>query len=133
MDYPLTHQQFYEGLKEGKLLGLKCRSCGTYNVPPKMCCIECTGTDYEIVEMDGTGELKTYTVVRVAPEQFEPPYIVAMAELKEGPWLIGNLEGIEIDQTSMDLIGKQVKVGYKTLPPLRYSPTEGVALTFTII
>ncbi|MCS5694721.1 Zn-ribbon domain-containing OB-fold protein [Desulfofundulus thermocisternus] len=132
MNYPLTYKQFYEGLKEGKLLGLQCRSCGAYTAPPKICCAECTGTDLEVVELSGRGEIKTFTVIRVAPEGFEAPYIVAMAEMEEGPWLLGNLEGVEPDRAAMDLIGKKVKVGHKVIPPVRYSAGEGVAVTFLL-
>ncbi|MBC7324574.1 MAG: Zn-ribbon domain-containing OB-fold protein [Moorella sp. (in: Bacteria)] len=132
MKYPLTYKQFYEGLKQGKVLGLKCRSCGAYTAPPKMCCAECTGSNLEVVELSGRGEIKTFTVIRVPPEGFTAPYIVAMAELEEGPWLLGNLEGVDADQASLDLIGKKVKVGHKVIPPMRYSAGEGVAVTFSL-
>ncbi len=132
MQYPLTYKQFYEGLKQGKVLGLKCRSCGAYTAPPKMCCAECTGSNLEVVELSGRGEIKTFTVIRVPPEGFTAPYIVAMAELEEGPWLLGNLEGVDADQASLDLIGKKVKVGHKVIPPMRYSAGEGVAVTFSL-
>ena len=130
MKYPLTYKQFYAGLKEGKLLGLKCRSCGAFTAPPKICCDHCGGTDLEVVELSGRGEIKTFTVIRVAPEGFAAPYIVAMAELEEGPWLLGNLEGVDADRASQELIGKKVKVGHKVVPPMRYSAGEGVAVTF---
>jgi len=132
MTYPLTHKQFYEGLKESKLLGLKCRVCGALTVPPKMCCAECTATDLEVVELSGRGEIKTFTVIRVAPEDFTAPYIVAMVELGEGPWVLGNLEGVDPDQASLELIGKKVAVGHKVMPPIRYSAGEGVVMTFSL-
>jgi uncharacterized OB-fold protein len=134
MNYPLTHKQFYEGLKEGKLLGLKCGACGSYTVPPKMCCSECAGTDLEVVEVKGEGQIRTFTVINVPPLGYDAPYIVAMAELPEGPWLVGNLVGVDPDRApSMDLIGKKVKVGHKMVPADSYSAGEGVAITFSLI
>lgn len=133
MTYPLTHKQFYEGLKEGKLLGLKCRVCGAFTVPPKMCCAECTATDIGVVELSGQGEVKTFTVIRVAPEDFTAPYIVAVVELVEGPWVLGNLEGVDPDQTSLELIGKKVTIGHRVIPPVRFSPTEVAVMTFSLV
>ena len=133
MRYPLTHKQFYEGLKEGKILGLKCRSCGAYTVPPKMCCAECAGVDFEIVEMKGEGEIKTFTVIRVAPENYTAPYVVALAEMAEGPWLMGNMEGVDVDGVSNDLIGQKIKIGHKVVPAMNYSAGEGIAITFSLI
>lgn len=130
MAYKLTYKGFYEGLKAGKLLGLKCNTCGAYTTPPKISCATCGETDLEVVELSGEGEIKTFTVIRVAPEGFEPPYIVALAELKEGPWLIGNLEGVNPEEATMKLIGKKVKVGHKVAPGDKYSAGEGVAVAF---
>jgi len=132
MAYPLTHKEYYEGLKDGKLLGLKCKECGGITVPPKISCLNCCCTDLEITELSGGAEIKTYTVIRVAPEGFEPPYVVAMAELDEGPWLMGNLVGVDPDSVGMDIIGKKVRVGHKVCPPANYTAGEGVAVTFSL-
>ena len=131
MAYPLTHRQFYEGLKTGRLLGLKCRSCGSYTVPPKICCAECGHTELEVQQLSGRGKLRTFTVIRVPPEGFPAPYTVALAELDEGPWLMGNVEGIP-EAVMEDLIGRTVTVGHRIVPPLNYSGGEGVAVTFRL-
>ncbi len=59
MPYTLTHKQFYEGLKNGKLLGLKCKCCQKYTIPPRMTCMECGSDQLEIIEMKGEGEIRT--------------------------------------------------------------------------
>lgn len=134
MTYKLTHKDFYEGLKQGKLLGLKCNNCGGWTCPPKINCSQCTGMDLEVKELSGKGEIKTFTVIRVAPEgmETEAPYIVAMAEMEEGPWLTGNIIGVDPEKVNMDIIGSKVKVGHKTIPPANYTAGEGVAITFTL-
>lgn len=132
MAYPLTYKQYYEGLKAGKLLGLKCRKCGAVTAPPKINCLQCNGADLEVVELSGQAEIKTFTVVRVPPEGMTAPYVVALAELAEGPWVMGNLEVADPGAVTMDIIGKKVTIGHKVVPADLYSAGEGVAVTFSI-
>ena len=131
MEYALTAKMFTEALKENKLLGLKCNKCGAYTVPPKKVCMECTSEDLEVVELSGKGQIQTFTVIRVPPEGFEAPYIVGMAELDEGPWLMGNIVDVDPDEATMDLIGMRVKLGHKVLPGDKFSAGEMVAVTFS--
>ena len=45
---------------------------------------------------------------------------------------VGNEVGIDPDQADMDLIGKEVSIGYQLLPPNdAEGGVEGVAFTFT--
>lgn len=132
MEYKLTAKMFAEALKEGKLLGLKCNKCGAYTVPPKKVCMECCSEDLEIIQLSGKGQIQTFTVIRVPPEGFEAPYIVGMAELDEGPWLMGNIIDIDADAATMDLIGRKVSVGHKALPGDKFSAGEMVAVTFAL-
>ncbi|MFZ5644630.1 MAG: Zn-ribbon domain-containing OB-fold protein [Bacillota bacterium] len=72
----------------------------------------------------------TYTVIRVAPEGYKAPYMVAMVETEEGPRLIGNLEGIDIDSDGNKIIGRKVTIGHRVIAPGNYTAGEGVAITF---
>ncbi|HAG09429.1 MAG TPA: nucleic acid-binding protein [Desulfotomaculum sp.] len=131
--YKLTYKQYFNALKEGKLLGLKCNDCGSYTAPPKLCCDKCGSISIEVVSLSGKGVIKTFTVIRVSPEGYEAPYIVAMAELEEGPWLMGNLINVDPDKAKMDnIIGKKVTVSAKVLPKMNYTPDEGVTPAFII-
>ena len=132
MEYKLTAKMFAEALKENKLLGLKCNKCGAYTVPPKKVCMECSSEDLEIVQLSGKGKIQTFTVIRVPPEGFEAPYIVGMAELDEGPWLMGNIIDVDADAATMELIGKKVNVGHQVLPGDKCSAGEMVAVTFSL-
>ena len=131
MEYKLTAKMFAEALKEGKLLGLKCNKCGAYTVPPKKVCMECCSEDLEIAQLSGKGQIQTFTVIRVPPEGFDAPYVVGMAELDEGPWLMGNIVDVDCDEASMDLIGKRVNIGHKVHPGDKFSAGEMVAVTFS--
>ncbi len=133
MPYTLTHKQFYEGLKNGKLLGLKCKCCQKYTIPPRMTCMECGSDQLEIIEMKGEGEIRTLTTIRVAPDGFQAPYVVALSELAEGPWLMGNLTGVDPNRADIDLIGKRVKISCKEIPASPFTAGEGVSITFEIL
>lgn len=134
MEHKLTYIDFNEGLKENKLLGLKCNQCGKITVPPKITCGECASTDMEVIELSGKGEIQTFTTVFVAPEgrEGECPYIIVIVGLEEGPWVMGNLTGIEPDKVTMDVIGKKVKMGHAVFPGDKYSSGEGVRPLFSI-
>jgi len=135
VEYKLTSKAYYEALKQDKLLGLKCRPCGAVSVPPVMVCRQCSSQDLDIVELKGSGTIRTFTAVFVAAEgrEGECPYIVALVELDEGPWLMGNLDGIDPKAASMELIGKKVKMGHKVFPGDKYSAGEGVSPLFNLI
>ena len=128
----LTYDQYQQGLEQGKFLGLKCKSCDAVTFPPMAVCRECSGSDCAVTELKGKGTLKTFTVIRVAPEGMKPPYIVAMAELDEGPWVLGNLEDVIPDEADMNLIGKKVKLGTKVSPGDVYSKGDAQVITFSL-
>jgi uncharacterized OB-fold protein len=89
----------------------------------------------EIVELKGSGEIRTFTTVFVAAEgrESEVPYIIVMVALDEGPWLMGNLDDIDPKSASMELIGKKVKMGHKVFPGDKYTAGEGVSPLFSLV
>ncbi len=133
MEYKLTFKNYSEALKKNKLLGLKCSSCGTITVPPKMVCRKCASPDIDIVELSGKGKIQTFTIINVAPEgrEDEAPYFIVLTELDEGPWIMGNLEGIDPAEATMELIGKRVKMGHKVFSGDKYSAGEGARPLFS--
>ncbi len=131
--YKLTHREYFAALKENRLKGLKCMDCGTITVPPKATCEECSSVNLEVTSLSGEGTVKTFTVIRVAPEGLEAPYVVVLVELEEGPWLMGNLDGVEPDQAGMDLIGKQVTLGHRLITQMKYTAVDGVVPLFSLV
>jgi len=135
MEYKLTSKDYNEALKEDKLLGLKCKECGTITVPPKMVCRKCASPDMEIIELTGKGKIQTFTTCNVAPEgrEDEVPYIIVLVELNEGPWIMGNLTGIDPTTATVELIGKRVRMGdNKVFPGDKYSAGEGARPLFSL-
>jgi len=135
VEYKLTFKDYANALTKGKLLGLKCKDCGNITVPPKMTCQECAGTNLDIVELGKRGKIVTFTVVNVAPEgrQNEVPYIIALVKLDEGPWIMGNLSDIDPARASMDLIDKEVKLGFRVFPGDKYSPGDQARPVFSFV
>ncbi len=132
-DKMLTYNEFKDALKEGRLLGMKCSDCSEITTPPRGVCGSCGSFNYDIVEMQPSGTVKTFTVIRVAPMGYKPPYIVGMVELDQGPWMLGNIEGVSPDEAGMDLIGRKVSVSGKFFPPPdEENGVEGLALTFSL-
>jgi uncharacterized protein len=135
MEYKLTSKDYYAALKQNKLLGLKCQSCGAITVPPKMVCRQCGAQNLEIVELKTTGKIKTFTTVYVAAEGREGdcPYTIVMVELDEGPWLMGNLAEIDPTKADMSLIGKRVKMEGKIYAGDKYSAGESARPLFSLV
>ncbi|WP_202318481.1 Zn-ribbon domain-containing OB-fold protein [Archaeoglobus neptunius] len=86
---------FYEGLKEGKLMGTKCKKCGRLFFPPQKDCPSCMDSDIEWIELKNEGTLETMTVVFVKPPSFGmyDPYPVAIAKLDDGPRILAWYNG----------------------------------------
>jgi uncharacterized OB-fold protein len=134
MEHKLIFKDYCEALKENRLLGLKCSACGAITTPPKMVCSQCAGPDMEIVELKGSGKIKTFTTVFVAPEgrEGEVPYTIVIVEMDDGPWVMGNLDGIDPKEASMELVGKKVTMGHKVFPGDKYSAGEGARPLFSL-
>ena len=135
MGHKLIFKDYNEALKENKLLGLKCQACGAITVPPKMVCRQCTSPDLEISELKGSGKIRTFTTVFVAAEgrEEELPYTIVMVELDEGPWIMGNLAGIDPKEASMELVGKKVTMESGIFPGDKYSAGEGAKPVFNLV
>lgn len=123
MEYKLTWQEYNKALKKDKLMGIKCNDCGTITCPPTMVCAECASTNLEIVQLSGKGKIATFTVVNVTSEgrTNETPYTLALVELDEGPWIMGNLVDMDPRKVTMDVIGKKVRVGNRVFPGDHFS------------
>jgi uncharacterized OB-fold protein len=133
MEYKLPFVSWREGLRSGKLLGLKCNDCGEVTCPPRKVCAGCASENMDVIELEKKGEIKTYTVCYAVPTGFVGPYVVAMAELKPGCRVMGNVLGIDPTKVGMDLIGKKVDIGFQEIPGdyLTGGDTR-IALTFQL-
>lgn len=112
-----TMEQFYNYILQKKLMGGKCRKCGKIHLPPRPLCDNCFSREFEWVELPQKGRLLTYTVIYVAPTQFQgmTPYAVGIVELENGIKIPGM---IRISQ-------EQIKIGMPlTIDFGAYAATE---------
>jgi uncharacterized OB-fold protein len=103
--------EFWSATAEGKLLLKQCASCSTYLWFPKSICPNCRSTETRWVQAAGTGVVYSYTVSRrgEGPYREVAPYVLAYVELDEGPRLITNIVGVDVDSVR---IGDRVRVAF---------------------
>ncbi|PVX23963.1 MAG: DNA-binding protein [Candidatus Bathyarchaeum sp.] len=101
--------KFWQGLQEGRVYAARCKKCGKLHFPPVADCGSCNSSDVEWIELDGEGEVVTFTQVFVKPASFsdEQSYIVAIAELNEGVKVLAWLTGVEREDVK---VGMHVKL-----------------------
>ena len=66
-------ETFADFLAKGKILGTKCKKCGSEYYPPRSECCQCLGEDMEWFECPTQGTLLTFTQVMVLPEHAALP------------------------------------------------------------
>jgi len=102
---PFTIEQFYKFIQQGKLMAGKCLKCGKIHLPPRPMCDNCYSQQFEWVEAPKNGKLLTYTVIHIAPTQFQnlAPYPVGIVELGNGLRLPGMILGVSQDQLKVGI------------------------------
>ncbi len=97
---PFTIEQFYKFLSQGKLMAGKCRKCGKIHLPPRPLCDNCYSQSFGWLSVSGKGKLVTYTVISVAPQQFQSltPYAVGILQLENGLRIPGMIQGVIQEQ-----------------------------------
>ncbi len=108
---PFTIEQFYKFLSQEKLMAGKCLKCGKIHLPPRPLCDQCYGQEFEWVMVSGNGKLLTYTVIHVAPVQFQAlaPYAVGIVQLASGLKIPGMISGVQQGQLK---IGMDLKLDF---------------------
>jgi scaffold protein (connect acetoacetyl-CoA thiolase and HMG-CoA synthase) len=97
---PFTIEQFYKFLQQGKLLAGECVKCGKIHLPPRPLCDNCFSQEFKWVNVSGKGTLITYTVIYIAPQQFQDltPYAVGIVQLENGLKIPGMIQEIKKEQ-----------------------------------
>ena len=114
-----TIQSYLEFLQNRKLMGSKCKDCGSLYVPVRKLCTKCNTANMEWVEMSGEGELVAFTSITVGTPYFiqkgydrTKPYCFSIIKLKEGPMVSAQLVGVDESKPNTIKIGMPVKVKF---------------------
>jgi uncharacterized OB-fold protein len=101
--------KFLQGLKEGKILGIRCRKCDRILVPPRAFCELCFLPLDEWVELKDTGRVNTFSISYISWDvrRLEKPEIPAVIEID------GASPGIGILHLLGEVKPEEVKVGMK--------------------
>jgi uncharacterized OB-fold protein len=99
------------------LIGNQCGSCGEIFFPPRESCPFCRRKsmgNMKEKKLNGKGEIETYTIIHVAPEDFEEqvPYPIAIVKLDEGPKVTAQIVDCPLQQVS---IGMRVEQTFRKI------------------
>lgn len=98
--------EFFEAAADGRLLVSRCQSCTTVHGPEVRTCHVCGSDELSGHTASGAATLISWVVVHHAPVPVlaqAVPYISAIVELYEGPWLIVRLVDVADPQAGQPL------------------------------
>ena len=114
-------------LREGRIMGSRCRSCGARSFPPRADCERCLSGDFELVPVSGAGRLYTWTRIDAAPSGFEAwaPYTIGVVDLDDGgralAWIGGSVREEDL----------QVGMALRLVPRI-HEGREAITLDYTL-
>jgi uncharacterized OB-fold protein len=100
------------GLKDARLLGVKCPDCGTVYLPGSFYCRKCHIAIDKEVEISDHGEIMTYTIgyADVRGNPLDEPRVAPMVKFDGcDAWVMGVLEGVKPEDVH---VGMRVKVAW---------------------
>ena len=114
-----TIQNYLEFIQNKKLMGSKCKDCGTMYVPVRKLCTACNSLNMEWVPLSGKGELAAFTSITVGTPYFielgydrNKPYCFSVIKLEEGPMVSAQLVGVDAINPDTIKIGMSLKVKF---------------------
>jgi uncharacterized OB-fold protein len=101
---------FADHLRNGRLMGTRCRKCGATSFPPRADCGSCLSGEFEFYPLTGRARLHTFSKITAAPTGFDDlaPYTVGVADLEEGGRILAWM-GDSIPEEEI-AIGMELKV-----------------------
>jgi len=99
------------------LIGNQCGSCNKVFFPPRELCPYCRRKSMENMnplQLTGKGEVITYTIIHVGPENFseQVPYPIAIIKMDEGPQVTGQI--VDCDYHEVE-IGMKVETTFRRI------------------
>ncbi len=99
---PFNAASFFANLKEGRLMGIRCRACGKLSAEARPMCQVCHSRDVEWFAFSGRGQLSAFTCISVVPNAMgekgfgrNNPYCSGIVTLEEGPRISALILGVD--------------------------------------
>jgi hypothetical protein len=101
----VTLKGFFEQVRAGRLTAIRCGACGEIAIPPRELCPTCHAERWDVVPLQGTGTIVSFTIIRIPPRgrQGEAPYAIAVVKMEEGVSLLGRLVDVPLDAVKSGL------------------------------
>jgi uncharacterized protein len=121
---------FWQGCRDHKLLLQYCVACGKYQFYPRVICANCMSEQIEWREASGRGNVETYTIVtRAVSDAYaaDVPYVIALITLEEGPRMMSNVIGCDVESVKCGLAVEVVFEHWSdeiTMPKFRPVPDQ---------
>ncbi|HMM71340.1 MAG TPA: OB-fold domain-containing protein [Rhodocyclaceae bacterium] len=101
---------FQQYLSKGEFRIQRCRDCGKHVFYPRLTCTGCGSIALEWVQPSGSGTVHAVSIVNRQADK-GGPYNVVLVDLKEGPRMMGRVDGIPHEAVK---IGMAVKAKIDT-------------------
>jgi uncharacterized OB-fold protein len=107
-----TSAGYFQTIHDQKIVGSKCKECGTVHLPPREICTACLSNNMEEVHFSGKGKLAAFSVIYVPPTAMieagfgrDNPNVAGIVELVEGPMISAQILGLDVTKPAEIKIG----------------------------
>src|SRR5258705_1502480 len=110
-------RRFWDACGSGQLKVQRCTHGGSRRYPAGMVCPECLGGEAEWQPLSGQGKVFSFVVFHRAYHpawEGKVPYNVALIELDEGPVMLSNVIGVDVDDANL-AVGLPVAVAFEAV------------------
>lgn len=122
-----TTKDFWQATTEGRFTLQRCDACDVVVWFPRKHCPECWTESLTTFDASGNGIVYSYTIIRKVANEYKgaTPFVVAYVELEEGPRVMTNIVGCDVDAVR---VGMPVSIEFHDTGEgsalYRFHPTE---------
>lgn len=119
-------QPFWDGLKNGIFQLQQCDACHEFIFFPRAYCTACQHDQLTWKKVSGEGEVYSFTIARTPTDpRFidDLPYAIALVTLQEGPRMVSNIIGCDVDEVTIGMkVTAQITQGKDEQPIVCFVP-----------
>ena len=100
-----TTEAFWKSTSEGRFILQRCDACDLVVWFPRKHCPECWSENLATFDASGEGTVYSYTIIRKVANEYKQatPFVVAYVELAEGPRIMTNIVGCDVDSVRVGM------------------------------